>query len=312
VKLEPLLAAVYADPASDEPRAVYADALVEKGHPLGELIQLQLGRRKGKVKRAKEIFDPAWWNDLHPLAGLRKIELAMIERGFPARLDGVSATDVKDHAGWSTIRVFHPRHEDDDAIVAALVPKMPILEDLIFARPATLAALARAGLPIRRLHAEGGKEKLPSLARLAKLERLEWHGRDGIDEDLDASLASVGELDVLGRIRELHLLWTQTDGPVRDALAALERIPKTVEAVRLGYETYVEARRDAAVEIVLDADEVPSVALELAKLPATRIESLSVAFGKNKGFTKKNREPLAIMIRKATKQFKKRSLALGD
>src|SRR5262249_20747125 len=38
-----LLAAVYAAPADDAPRAIYADWLQERGDPRGELIALQLG-----------------------------------------------------------------------------------------------------------------------------------------------------------------------------------------------------------------------------------------------------------------------------
>src|SRR5207248_7122270 len=43
-----LLAAVYADPESDEPRAVYADWLQERGDPWGELIALQLSKPDAK------------------------------------------------------------------------------------------------------------------------------------------------------------------------------------------------------------------------------------------------------------------------
>ena len=46
---EDLLAAVYEDPASDAPRAVYADWLLDQGHPLGEFIQLQLARAKRRA-----------------------------------------------------------------------------------------------------------------------------------------------------------------------------------------------------------------------------------------------------------------------
>ncbi len=42
---ESLLAQVFADPASDAPRAVYGDWLVARGDPRGEFIALQLARR---------------------------------------------------------------------------------------------------------------------------------------------------------------------------------------------------------------------------------------------------------------------------
>src|SRR5207249_8646914 len=45
--LDSLRAAVYADPGADEPRAMYADYLMSRGDPRGELVALQLGRARG-------------------------------------------------------------------------------------------------------------------------------------------------------------------------------------------------------------------------------------------------------------------------
>ncbi|HEY0250843.1 MAG TPA: TIGR02996 domain-containing protein, partial [Kofleriaceae bacterium] len=49
-----LLAAVYADPASDPARAIYADYLLGLGDPRGEFIQLQLQRAAGRGTEAGE------------------------------------------------------------------------------------------------------------------------------------------------------------------------------------------------------------------------------------------------------------------
>jgi uncharacterized protein (TIGR02996 family) len=47
-----LLAAIYADPGSDEPRTIYADLLSGEGDPRGEFIQLQLQRAHGTATEA--------------------------------------------------------------------------------------------------------------------------------------------------------------------------------------------------------------------------------------------------------------------
>lgn len=87
-----LLAEIVANPADDGPRLVYADALVERGDPRGEFIQLQL--RKGP-------YDAAAADREHQLLRANK-ERWMAEagiagaltnffRGFPASLIGDAA-----------------------------------------------------------------------------------------------------------------------------------------------------------------------------------------------------------------------------
>lgn len=130
---EALLAAVYAAPALDEPRAVYADALLEAGQPLGELIQLQLARAKGKrasLSKEKLLFSrhgAALWPD-HPcvLAG-GYLTFDDLDRGFPARLSlpmpvSTGKPDLPPakvrkqlarHPGWSTVRIVRDGWQDE-------------------------------------------------------------------------------------------------------------------------------------------------------------------------------------------------------
>ena len=51
--MDDLLSAILADPDADEPRAVYADQLLDAGDRRGELIQLQL--QLGRPLGVKEI-----------------------------------------------------------------------------------------------------------------------------------------------------------------------------------------------------------------------------------------------------------------
>src|ERR1043165_6117004 len=85
-----LLALVYAAPDDDGPRLVYADALLERGDPRGELIALQIARARGPISdeaRAREaelLADDArcagWAQPLSAVGSCR------FERGFPSHI----------------------------------------------------------------------------------------------------------------------------------------------------------------------------------------------------------------------------------
>jgi uncharacterized protein (TIGR02996 family) len=96
------LAAIYADPARDEPRSVYADWLVERGDPRGEFIALQLARKSGPpTKREKELewlHGRSW---LGPLAGKVDPGSVRFERGFVASASVLD--DLDGDPAWSTL-----------------------------------------------------------------------------------------------------------------------------------------------------------------------------------------------------------------
>jgi len=87
--LAQLLDEVYAAPADDGPRQIYADALLEQNDPRGEWIALDLARARGELDavgeaRQKELATPgeiATW--AQPLANGGEVTFA---RGFPAKL----------------------------------------------------------------------------------------------------------------------------------------------------------------------------------------------------------------------------------
>jgi uncharacterized protein (TIGR02996 family) len=83
-----LLAAIAACPADDQPRQVYADWLLERGDPRGELIQLQLlasptEAHRTRVERLLAAHRHTWQAELGELATLGEVTFA---RGFPAVL----------------------------------------------------------------------------------------------------------------------------------------------------------------------------------------------------------------------------------
>lgn len=152
-----LLAAVYQDPAADEPRAVYADFLSERGHPLGELIALQLARaagRRGNKTREQALLDQhghTFWPGHPGVFGGYVPALQFLDRGFPGRAFNVWFSDMRERVapsigapGWATVKTLSVGHDWDPALVRQLllaVP-MPILDTLEGLPPAALVAVS--------------------------------------------------------------------------------------------------------------------------------------------------------------------------
>jgi uncharacterized protein (TIGR02996 family) len=106
-KLAELLAAVYADPADDAARAVYADALQQKGDPRGEFIALQLAGDPDSLARADRIrkrHQPAWLGELG--AAVHKTFIGW-RRGFLANVTPTMTLPKLAQLGpsrmWSTV-----------------------------------------------------------------------------------------------------------------------------------------------------------------------------------------------------------------
>lgn len=103
-----LLSAVYADPGSDEPRAVYADWLQERGDPHGELIALQLTQAERKLRPEEkrrvdallEEHADEWVDALKPYLR-EEVEFA---RGFPSKVSiAPHADEALGETAWSTV-----------------------------------------------------------------------------------------------------------------------------------------------------------------------------------------------------------------
>src|SRR5262249_46385768 len=130
-----LLAAVYAAPFDDGPRAVLADYLLERNDPRGEFIALQLKRGdKAPSQRERELLRTAgrtWFDGLDD-DGARDIELA---RGFPigARPGGECRAP-----GGATIETLRLRR-GDDAFRGS--PLLTALRRLHAVQPAWLPAI---------------------------------------------------------------------------------------------------------------------------------------------------------------------------
>lgn len=104
-----LLAAVYAAPDDDGPRMVFADALLERGDPRGEFIQLQLQRARGEGTAATLARERALARDAKHLTAwalpLSNGGECTLERGFPRKVI-VQARTAKRIIGldaWATV-----------------------------------------------------------------------------------------------------------------------------------------------------------------------------------------------------------------
>lgn len=215
---EELLAAVYAAPADDGPRMVFADALLERGDPRGEFIQLQLQRARGEgtdatLDRERELATPknrtAW---ALPIANGGTCTLA---RGFP-RSVVVDSRTVKRILGidaWATIEELKGMEglslKQANELLAA--PSTRFLRSVgrLKAPPASTGPLPWREVSLVFLPSRDFLERLPSLERLS----------------VDANRESVWEAGVLRSAPKVTHFAMRT-GPLPDfaELAGLESL----------------------------------------------------------------------------------------
>jgi len=116
---EDFLAEVWATPLDDGPREVFADWLLERGDPRGELITLQLARARDPVaptvaemiKRERVLLvehHRAWMGELEPVVSKNAY---VFERGFLSRAEvpwrKLAATPaLMTHPAWATVREY--------------------------------------------------------------------------------------------------------------------------------------------------------------------------------------------------------------
>src|SRR5262245_61633996 len=108
-----LLAQVYAEPGSDDPRIVLADRLMADGDPRGEMIAKQLAGDDAGAEPMIQQHGADWLGSLRPFANR-----AQFRRGFPARLELAEIT--------------RPGRIDLDALAAD--PALGTVEELLIGR----------------------------------------------------------------------------------------------------------------------------------------------------------------------------------
>lgn len=184
-----LLSEIASSPDDDAPRQVYADLLLERGDPRGELIALQLADRDRA--RQQELIKEHGEKWLDPLDLITTPAAVRFERGFLVDVHTVYVIDpkaVKGHSLWSTVKRLHLSADRlpsfvNDPIMRSIKhlganDAQPILELLSLPKP-TLSS--RDVLPFESLglggdfasSAEEQRALLKSASKLRKLRTLE-------------------------------------------------------------------------------------------------------------------------------------------
>lgn len=315
-----LLEAVYADPAADEPRAIYSDFLLERGDRLGELIALQLARAaKGKKTATKEkalmaAEGAGWWKD-HPSTQFGTVRWEDTARGFPVVFRPgwpVSSEHLTDQERAVIATAGNPAWNTVEAISISYEMVSPGMAELL--RTASFASLrAIDGLNVRIL------ERIADLRLDVRALEL-WVREDRdvppvtgfsalreLTVDMRATparvLAALAPSDLLGRLRSLELRGVAS-GTIEDALAAQAALPPNVERFTLDrfYGQWVTLTGDRArptVDVSMTAHQIDEVLASLRRLDPAAVASVKVKFAEGGFFTKKSRPVLAEQVRGA-------------
>ena len=298
-----LLAAVYAAPDDDAPRAVYADFLGDAGDLHGELITLQLlpAPTPVQTKRIKQLLaghERTWIGPLEPVIAQAGVEF---RRGFLSGCrvklkNAMAAEKYGRDPSWATVehlrftgsRFSYQPFSSQDSGVFFVDPVMKSLRDVNIHDDADLAMLlaSKTIWKIERLAASTevslGKQGLALLAKTDKLPALQAL------EMLAPPRAWLASTTFGKRLRELVIgLGYNTDarGPLM-WLPELARLPALERATLIGsraHDTYPRwtftraADEQLSIATMIATPESFDVAVAaLAALPATQLTELAI------------------------------------
>jgi uncharacterized protein (TIGR02996 family) len=144
-----LLDAVWADPASDAPRLVLADALAEVGDPRGEFIALQFAHERGeltlgKSERMARLLAASGRRWLEDLDG-QVAPPVVFRRGFPSEVRLATRTPDPSRQGWRTVEAVDAGGLALRLSTFLAAPPLAGVHTLLGLSVPTLVELARAG-----------------------------------------------------------------------------------------------------------------------------------------------------------------------
>jgi uncharacterized protein (TIGR02996 family) len=194
-----LLREIYARPADDGPRLVYADHLLQAGDPRGEFIALQCGRKKGArgLAREKELLDAhldEWAGAFGSCVSVNR--RVIFRRGFPAEVGIFRADGLIGAPEWSTIE-------------KVWISRFCLVE--VLSVPSVFPALASIGGLDGQLVAELRKVVLPSVR---EIELATYHTSPSADELLTV-FPGLARLEIAGTANSAKLA-PYTDGKIAE------------------------------------------------------------------------------------------------
>ena len=285
--IEELLAEVHADPDDDGPRLVYADALLERGDPRGELVALQLARARGELSdeaRAREaelLADPArvaaWAQPLSSGGG------CTFERGFPSEISLYrTAKAILGEPAWATITTVRAISRVSQT-VAAQICELPHLRSVATLSVPFFERLCERPRPWIHVGIDGAEAPAAAaFAALPALRSLALSAGDVPPDDLLASLdlralvlrlgAGSRPLALPPKLERLHV---STRGRLPDVdLARLDRL----EELHLEYQLceQVLALPASLRRLELRSGMTASPRLEVARPSSLQSASLHV------------------------------------
>lgn len=133
-----LLAAVYAKPADDAPRQVYADFLMERGDPRGEFISLQLsGSDPKKEKALLKEHGKKWLGGIAPVVGASfEFRRGFLSKALAKFRHEADAKRYGDLPEWSTVEALewsgpNPRPPGQAPFIEYVGPTMVSLKSAV-------------------------------------------------------------------------------------------------------------------------------------------------------------------------------------
>lgn len=327
------LEAIYADPAADGPRLVYADWLMERGDHLGEFIALQIARRtKGKRTMAKErallnTHGASFFPD-HPCNRFGAPSWEDTDRGFPARFrvgwpvsegplreQAAALAETRGNPGWSTIESIFLPYEITSEALAALLRESDFrsLREVDGMNVQLLDQLADAPLPVSSLELWVREDRdLPRVRGFPALQRVVLDMRAPVPRVMKAVAPSM----LAERLSHLELRGVATHVAFEDALPAFAGLPPTLDtfAINEFHNQYTLLSGDRArpdLSIGVTAYQIERVVEALERLAVDAIATLKIEFTSGGYFTKRNRQVLADSVsRVAAKWGARATLAL--
>jgi uncharacterized protein (TIGR02996 family) len=235
-ELEVLLARILAHPEDDELRLVYADALLERGDPRGELIQLQI-QRPG-TSRERTLLKKHPQRLLGPLAPAVGEASAVFARGFLDACTVVLRNETQraliGHPLWGTLReVRLERGGDLDFVLHPAMVSLRIVQGLDLSMVLALLASERRP-PLELLGFSFHGVPRPRIARLAPDIRL-----PPTLEERD-QLAQLGPS--AGALRRVSVdVWSGSDLGLGDVAWLLDCFPQVEELSLSGLRPFDES-----------------------------------------------------------------------